>query len=314
MDFSLLYPTDAPNKGEDTVYITDAMGDFGLYSFFPTNFPVEKYLTKDPKVIRYRQDLFSDFMTISSLNFTFRKGAEQLEIVKELRQFRDGREDNESRLYAIKEIETYLDLISSLYENLRTVRDKLTSAALLSFLKKIEEIQSSEYFQSLKSGVEKLSFSVKQVRSLTIGVNLDATLVPYEAGIIAVNSEYYHSGDIVSRFMRGEKNNSMMTIAPLAAGTSRFLPVKEREALLISINNAVSKIVESGLRSWRHMLRQYFHDKNITFFLNLLEEIKLILCCVEVIEQLREKIYRCAYRKYEGKKRSVLRRKSFTIR
>jgi len=288
MEFSLIFPHGPGYLSDDCVYVTNLLSDLELTNYISAaKFPLEKYLTKNVDVIRYRQSLFRDLIKTPSLRETFQACIDKLEIIKELRQIRDIRADNETRLYAIKEVETYLDFVNSVYEDLESIREKLESESLLALWKKIEEIYNGEYYQSLKAGTAKLSFSVKNIRSLTIGVNLDATLAPYEAGIISINTEYYHSGDIVSRFMRMEKSDSMTTLAPLTAA-SASLSGKERQTVMTSLNNALAKIVENNFRSWRQMLKQYFHDQNISFFLSLLPEFKFLLHTTDFIEQMQK--------------------------
>ncbi len=282
MAFSFLFPA-----GMDEAYIdtcsTDLIRDLDLaYYLNPKKISCETLLTCNAAVIHYRECLFDDVLHIPELNSIIKDAVHQLEVISELRRIRNVESDNEGRLYAIKEIEIYVDFMTTLYDRFSVLHDQLHSEQFIHFWNKIKDIYESNYFCSLKEGVEQLTFSVKNIHSLTIGVNLDASLSPYEAGILSINPESFHSGDIVSRFMRMEKKDDMMTLTPLAV-MSGNLSEKDQQILRQAVNSGLNKIVSSSFKSWRNMIKQYFNDKNILFFLLLLHELKFIRYCMDFI-------------------------------
>lgn len=279
-NLSLLYP-----PGRETVSalpLGNTANELGLTSL---GLEWERYFTDDEQTIEYREQLFSDFLACPALSELFEYLTEQLSAVDELRKIPDSASDNESQLYAIKEVELYIDLITNAYTRLNEFSDSLSSRAVLSLYGYLKDVYQSEEFTALKNGVGQLEFSVKNIRSLTVGINLDASLFPYEAGIVSINDEYFRSGDILSRFMRMDSSNEMTTLVPLSA-VSKAMSKKERQVSNIAFGGTIAKIVGGNFRSWRKMLNTYF-SLGTMHFVELLPELKFINRATKMLEAIR---------------------------
>ncbi|MBQ8910996.1 MAG: hypothetical protein IJY89_00315 [Clostridia bacterium] len=243
------------------------------------------FITDDVETIRYREEAFADIMACPALADLCAQCAEKLSSIDALRRIKEGQETNETMLYSIKEVELYLDFIDLLYQTLLEVKNELSSEAFLKLYKRTEKEATSNEYLSLKKGVSVLSHKISGIKSLTVGINLDANLTPYESGIVAVNEEYFHSGDLVSRFLRMEKESEMMTLAPLYV-TGKAFSAREMAALNISVNDALKKIVSSGLRGWQAMLKKYF-SMNTGPWLSLLPEFRYLSNGAEITKKLQ---------------------------
>lgn len=68
---------------------------------------------------------------------------------------------------------------------------------------------------------------VRGIKSITIGVNLDAQLRPLEAGVVSVNKEIYKSGNVVDKMMRLDfKDDGFFCGTPLQRSTKTCLRKK----------------------------------------------------------------------------------------
>jgi len=277
---SLLYPPG--HESVSALSLGNTASELGLVSL---GLEWERYFTDDEQTIKYREELFSDILTHPALSEMFEYLAEQLSAVDELRKIPDSASDNESQLYAIKEVELYIDLITNAYTRLNEFSDSLSSRAVLSLYGYLKDVYQSEEFTSLKNGVGQLEFSVKNIRSLTVGINLDASLFPYEAGIVSINDEYFRSGDILSRFMRMDSSNEMTTLVPLSA-VSKAMSKKERQVSNIAFGGTIVKIVGGNFRSWRKMLNTYF-SLGTMHIVELLPEVKFINRATKMLEAIR---------------------------
>ena len=86
--------------------------------------------------------------------------------------------------------------------------------------------------------------------------------------------------------MRMEKSGEMSTLAPLYV-TAKSFSTREAQALNISVNDALRKIVSSGLRGWQTMLKKYF-AMNTTPWLNLYPEFLYLSAGAEIIQKLNK--------------------------
>ena len=63
------------------------------------------------------------------------------------------------------------------------------------------DIESDEY-KRIKRYYDKNAERLRSVKSVTIGVNLNALYQPKEAGIISLNKEEFKSGDLLDRIIK----------------------------------------------------------------------------------------------------------------
>ncbi len=284
---SLLFP-DRIKNGKFVSVNKDIIKSLELSAaFFVKDMDVCDYLTTDAEVIRYRQQTVKDIMDNPKLAKLLEECAEKLETVTELAKMRPDRSaGNEVSLYAVKEAELFIDFITSMHTGLSEIRDKLSSPAIGALYSLVSDTYGSEEFSALKKGVEELTFSVRSIKSITLGVNLDARMQPYESGIVSINDRYYHSGDVISRFMRMEsKKDDMLTLAPLSAAVNAQ-SVTEKSAFDQAINGALSKLVGGGFRSWRDMMHRYF-QVGTTPYLLLLPELKFLKMVTRILKDIK---------------------------
>lgn len=245
------------------------------------------YLTTDTETILYRQKVFQDLLSCGNIYAAFVSAAEQLHVINELHKLREGYGNYESDLYTIKEVELYVDFITGLYESLDACYPGVGSRGIQKLYAFVSDTYKSDAFVALREGVSQLSMSVKDIKSVTIGINLDAALSPYESGLLAVHDSYFHSGDLISRFMRMEvKKDEMMTLAPLAV-SGKKLSAAEKSVADGALQKALNKFVGDGFRNWRKMLHQYF-SMNTAPFLALLPELQFLIAGTNMIRKLKE--------------------------
>lgn len=245
------------------------------------------YLTTDIETILYRQEVFQDLLSCENIYTAFVSAVEQLHAINELHKLREGHGNYESDLYTIKEVELYVDFIHGLYESLNACYPSIGSRGIQKLYAIVSDIYKSDAFVALREGVSRLSMSVKDIKSVTIGINLDAALSPYESGLLAVHDSYFHSGDLISRFMRMEvKKDEMMTLAPLAV-SGKKLSAAEKSIADEALQRALNKFVGDGFRNWRKMLHQYF-SMNTTPFLALEPELQFLIAGTNMIRKLKE--------------------------
>ena len=291
---SLLYPTEEsqifhsyrgnlPNIDES---VCDELGLTELFNLKSSS--LGDFFTADIDVIKYRQRTMEDILSIPEIKATLAAVHPVLDDIQELRRLdKESSNSGDSYLYSITEIELYVSCIDMLKAGFEPIADKIKSPAFTALSSFVLELASSEYYAELNKKLSALTSRVHEVRSVTIGVNLDRELRPASAGVISVNSEQFKSGKALDKILRLSFRNDALTciaeLSPLGKGQSD----NKKEALVAAFHSAIEDVFRSSVKGWRNIVGEYVLD-NTDFLLRMLPEIEFISRASELITRLRE--------------------------
>ena len=292
---SLLYPSEnsynyhsnrdnLPNISADVCY------ELGLEEIFSLkNGELSDFFTTDPEVIGYRQATLDDMARIPELARTLAEIHPILDDINELRRLDiEKNSSGDSYLYSITEIELYVSCIEVLKNGFAGVRDKIQSRAFASLADFAIELAESDYYKELNQQLDALASRVREVKSITVGVNLDRELRPTSAGVISINSEQFKSGKVLDKILRLSFKNDAFTciaeLSPFEKGQSE----NRQEALIGAFNSAIEDVFKSSVKGWRNIVGEYVID-NTDFLLKLLPEIEFVTRASELISELEAK-------------------------
>ncbi len=289
---SLLYPTHESReyhsyKDNLPNISPDVCSELGLEEIFALkNGQLSDFFTKSPEVIEYRQRTLADMERLPEIKETLAKIHPILDDISELRRLdRESNSSGDSYLYSITEIELYVSCIDTLNDGLNGVRDRIESPAFSALADFAHELVSSDYYVELNKKLEALASRVREVKSITVGVNLDRELRPTSAGVISINSEQFKSGKVLDKILRFSFKNDAFTciaeLSPFGKGQSE----NRQEALIGAFNGAIEEVFRSSVRGWRAIVGEYVID-NTDFLLKLLPEIEFVSRASELIERL----------------------------
>lgn len=294
---SLLYPTEESRKAHEaregvpdiSAAVCTELGFDEILSL--KNSSLCDYFTADPDVIRYRQETLADMEALPGLGQTLADALPILCDIEELRRLdAEQTASGESYLYSITEIELYISCVETLRTGLLPVREQVKSAAFSSLCTRIAELTESEYYKELNEELSRLSKRIHEVKSITVGVNLDAQLRPCDAGVISINSETFKSGKVLDKILRMSfKNDSFTCIAdvvPFGKGQSE----NRKEAMQSAFYAAIDQVFRSSVRAWRAIVGEYVLD-NTDFLLRILPEIEFLTRATALTRSLRERGY-----------------------
>ena len=292
---SLLYPTEESQSfhsdRDNLPDISDSVcEELGLNEIFNLKSgSLTDFFTSDREVIEYRQQTILDMMRIPEIIETLSKAHPVLDDIRQLRQLdRDNSGSGDSYLYSITEIELYVSCINSLRDGFLPIKDKIESRAFRALSDFIVELSESEYFEELCKKLEALSSRVHDVKSITVGVNLDRQLRPESAGVISINSEPFKSGKVLDKILRLSFKNDAFTciaeLSPFGKGQSD----NRKEALVGAFNSAIEEVFRSSVKGWRNIVGEYVLD-NTDFLLQLLPEIEFVSKATALMQRLSEK-------------------------
>lgn len=158
-------------------------------------------MTDNVEVTRYRSDIFSDIYR----NETMRD--EMLRILDKINFLRDygsiGRAHEESAniwdlMHRLDELKDYIQCVEAIYKSLSDA--SVHSEGLLRLQKYIDDLYHDNGFAELKKDIESLRATTADLRSVTVGINLNERFEADGIGLISINNKYFTKSNIISDF------------------------------------------------------------------------------------------------------------------
>ena len=292
--FSLIYPNAESRRDHDSgKSLPDidlfTLQELGLLEIFNLkNGDLSEFFTTNPAVMTYRMATFGDMLRCQPLTEMLNKLVPVLNDIMELRRLEADSGDTDDYLSSITEIELYVSSIRVLHEGLLAVKDEVESPAFTALTELITELAESEYYTELNKKLEELTQRVREIKSVTIGVNLDAQLRPSSAGVLSINSESFKSGDVLDKILRlNFKNDNYTCIANLVP-FGKKQSENQKMALSLAFNSAINDVYKSSLRSWKKIVQSYVLE-NTEFLLNLMPEFEFLVRGTQMLRDLKAK-------------------------
>lgn len=292
-NISLLYPTDEARearKFEKGALSDYTAGQLELHTLIdPRTFSLGDFFTDEPELILYRQETFRDVEAHPELCELLDRLVPLINDITELRRMStDPALSTESYLYSITEIELYSSVLSMMKETLLPLRDSLTSRAFKRLADVTETLTESEYYKNINKRLEELTSRVREVKSVTIGVNLDSRLRAESAGVLAVNNDRFKSGQLIDKILRLDfKSDNMTCIAPLTPFRQEQSE-NQQLALTYALSSALGEVFRSSVRSWKKVIQTYVLE-NTDFLIKMLPEIEFVTKAAAMMSSLKEK-------------------------
>ncbi|MBQ1545903.1 MAG: DNA mismatch repair protein [Clostridia bacterium] len=325
MELSLLHPTDS--KAEYNALPPQAINDLSVDFICSalTDDAFEKgsiknlmtNLTADEAVIKYRCDIFDDLYKNPRLRTDLEQLLANLSDLRELEKFKKDTEASDiwSLINRLREIDGYVECITQMKTSLE--HSEISSQGLLELKKIVTDIHDNSGFPEIKKDIVEAMEIAKQIRSITLGVNLDNLLRPVSAGIISVNSFVISDSGILRSFMGhlSQKNDdlntdkgfaSMKSFHPLnpssvKAGTAQVVFDPQNRAHIMgdgvptgadqlsgNLTKTVTAIVKKIVNSLKSTLHKYVSISGFTL-VSLVPEIVFYIRWADYIDKLKSR-------------------------
>ncbi len=293
-NFSLLYPDaeskqdfySGKNRPDIDMYTLEELGMLEILDLKSSE--LSDYFTISPEVMKYRNEVFSDMMNCPVLSETLNDLMPVLTDVTELRRLEadNGRDDD--YLSSITEIELYISCIEILYEGLSKAKDGIKSRAFKILEERIRELAESDYYKELNEKLNELTKRVREIKSVSIGVNLDSQLRPQYAGVLSINAEPFKSGDTLDKILRLNLKDDDFTCIANLVPFGKKQSDNQKTALSNAFNTAINEVYHSSLKSWKKIVQAYVLE-NTDFLLGLMPEIEFLVKSTGMLKKLESK-------------------------
>ena len=293
-NFSLMYPDaesrqdyySGKNRPDIDMYTLEELGMLEILDL--KSMELSDCFTTSQKVMEYRMEVFSDMMESPSLSETLNKLMPVLNDITELRRLEADNNASDDYLSSITEIELYISCVEILYKGLSEAKGEIRSRAFTLLEEKVRELAESEYYKELNEKLNELTRRVREIKSVSIGVNLDTQLRPTYSGVLSVNSEPFKSGDTLDKILRlNFKDDDYTCIANLVPFGKKQTD-NQKTALSIAFNSAINEVYRSSLKSWKKIVQAYVLE-NTDFLLSLMPEIEFAVKGTELQKNLLSK-------------------------
>lgn len=324
MNFSLLQPnsTDIKYNKLSPQAINDLSVDFICDSLTDDKFERNSIkntmtnITGDERVIKYRRDIFDDLHKNPSLRTELEHLLAKLADLRELEKFKKDTEASDLWILInrLREINGYVNCITQIKNSLDKI--EINSEGLTELKKIVTDIYDSSGFPQLKKDIDETFKKAQQLKSITIGVNLDHLLRPVNAGIISLNSNPITDSGLLNGFMKfaSQKNelytgtdftslksfhslnpsNSKIGLGRLVSSATRDVVIERAESatgsdpLSASMTKTVTAILKKIVRDIKGTLQKYVNISGYSL-VSLASEIIFYIRWADLIEKIQSR-------------------------
>ena len=158
-------------------------------------------MTSDPRTAAYRREVFSDILSLPGLRKGITELFNKLDFMKTFGTM--SRKTDEKLgiwflMHQLDEFGDYIKCVEAMRELLRT--EGIHSEGLIAFRKYVDEIYEEQSFAEMKKDISELKAKTSDIKSVTLGVNLNERFDAVSMGLISVNNKPFKKSSIVSNF------------------------------------------------------------------------------------------------------------------
>lgn len=265
-------------------------------------------MTDNAEVTRYRSDVFSDIYRNEAMR------DEMLRILDKINFLRDygsiGRTYEESAgiwdlMHRLDELKDYIQCVEAIFKSLSDA--DVHSEGLLRLQKYIDDLYHDNGFAELKKDIESLRATTADLRSVTVGINLNERFEADGIGLISINGKYFTKSSLIDNFCEKISMKDMIKsdtdwkeeykYHPIAAETSKMPDIVSRRGIALIpdgdmmedipryMNRVTSQMLTSVVKKLKSILDQYV-SVTITDITDLIPEFIYYVRFAEYIKKL----------------------------
>ncbi len=277
-NFSLLYPpgNGLNQQGSFLELSSAAMHDLGIErisSAFTGDREHQEEIRRifsqlpvDPEVISYRQDVLDDLLAHPGLVERFARLLPTIDSLFKYSYRGQEAKSFDEVIWRTGELQSIIDCLEGLAQIFHAAEGRIKSQGLRGLQEGIGKAQRDPSYQNLVRELPALLSKLRDCASVTIGVNLDASLRPIQATLLSVNDSPFTDQSLLNRLFGIRKDGE--GIAPLhsvpqrTVGGHYAIPIISDlgwaiEPMMVPLFADLSKVLERTANPIARQLRQY---------------------------------------------------------
>ena len=173
-------------------------------------------MTDDPYVARYRSDIFEDIYKNPDMCKSMMEILDKINFLRDYGSFKKKYKEASGiweLMHRLEEINEYIGYVEAIYQCLSTA--DIQSEGLLGLREYINEIYHDNGFEDLKKDISKLKSSTQDLKSVTVGINLNERFEANSIGLISINNKYFTKSNVIGNFY-----DKIASKSPIKDGTT----------------------------------------------------------------------------------------------
>ena len=158
-------------------------------------------ITADPSVAIYRREIFGDIYRLPELRKTMLELFDKIQFMRDFSGMHKT-SDEELGLWhlfnRLDDLDSYIKIVETMRESLSD--ERITSEGLRSLKNYITALYEDACFAEMKKDIEELKISASDVKSVTLGVNVNERFEAVSIGLVSVNKKPFKRSGIVGNF------------------------------------------------------------------------------------------------------------------
>ncbi|RPJ06058.1 MAG: hypothetical protein EHM28_10855, partial [Spirochaetaceae bacterium] len=290
LSFSLLWPHGRPQAAKRLSAETAAdLCIDRLVGFFTIDSRNQTTLSEifstpclDAQTINSRLEVIDDLLAFPDITACI---DEVLPVIYELRYYaehlrRDDLTELQEVVWRLRELEYYVVCVDKLSDTIGKRDAELKSASLRKLGNLVGEISSTPIFANLKKELPGLMKNVNNVKSVTLGVNLNAGMLPVEAALVAINDRRFTNGPAFGKIFGTEKLAGIMPLHSVPETPEVINP------LSVPLFKDIYGILQKVLRPVSQGLKEFI-SVNSRLFVKLVEDFLFFRGAVKMVQTLK---------------------------
>lgn len=183
-------------------------------------------MTDDPYVARYRSDIFEDIYKNPDMCKRMMEILDKINFLRDYGSFKKKYEEASGiweLMHRLEEINEYIGYVEAIYQCL-SIAD-IQSEGLLGLREYINEIYQDNGFEDLKKDISKLKSSTQDLKSVTVGINLNERFEANSIGLISINNKYFTKSNVIGNFYDKIASKSPIKDGTTWDGSYKFHPL-----------------------------------------------------------------------------------------
>ena len=197
---------------------------------------VMMFLTPDPAVAAYRADVFEDILRHPDIREKLMKLLDKVKMFYDYGVVNRGTGDEAGIWDLMHRLEEYHDYILTVEAIRECLSDRnLLSEGLRTLRDTVDQIYHDNGFAGLKKDVEELRVAASEIRSLTVGINLNDRFEAVSMGLITVNGKPFTRSGMLKNFLAAVTPRDDIRKEADWNGSYSFYPATAEQGFLTNV-------------------------------------------------------------------------------
>lgn len=260
-------------------------------------------ITDDPDTIQYRQDILRDFLSNDSFCEELEELLQKLDVLKEFYDHNHFLKEKKTSIWDLldysQEMEVYCQIIEGMNELFS--KHTISSEGLKTIAESIREVIDSDRISELKEIISSLRADISTVKSVNLGVNLDASLHPEEIVFMSFSGIPYKS----------KINNK--TAWGISIASQKRITYNDPSPVMKYLSQELERELGKKVKRTKTDLKEYINLKGY-FLLDIIKDLKYYLLISKYAKKLQNGGYSFCFPKIDNNADSVNIKGIYNIR